>query len=74
MSGMKRFAEELATPPARKGSFGTVEFPSRSSDKVYVTRLYATGATSCDCPGWLYQRKPLDARMCRHTRTVLESA
>lgn len=56
--------------PKMEGSYGVVEFESRSSDRVYATRVYGTGATSCDCPGWLYQRKPVAARQCRHTQSV----
>ena len=50
-------------------TFMTAEFRSSSSDKVYETRLYADGTTSCNCPGWTFKRgdKP---RSCKHTKAV----
>lgn len=72
-SNLDREAKQMKTQaaaPKMEGSYGVVEFQSSSSDRVYETRLYGTGATSCDCPGWRYQRKPLADRQCKHTKAV----
>lgn len=27
---------------------------------------------SCDCPRWIYQRKPLNEKSCKHTERIAE--
>ncbi len=49
------------------------EFKSSSSSKVYRAAIHPqTRATSCDCPGWIFQRawKP---RGCKHTLVMLNT-
>lgn len=47
------------------------QFPSSSSDAVYTALLdRETGASSCNCKGWVFKRhgKP---RSCKHTKAML---
>lgn len=39
----------------------------------YTTLLRSDGELTCDCPGWVYQRKGQE-RGCKHTRMVTEQA
>lgn len=36
---------------------------------IYTVLLYKDGSTSCDCPGWVFQKKG-KPRGCKHTREV----
>lgn len=43
-------------------------YKSSSSDRTYtVKRNKETGQLTCDCPAFLFQRKPVDQRSCKHT-------
>ena len=46
----------------------TINFKSRSSDNVYQTRRNKEGKITCNCKGWIYNRK------CWHTTRVAELA
>lgn len=60
----------VATATTKAVTFGTVYFPSRSSDRVYETRVFADGRLSCNCPGWVYRVAADGSRSCRHTKAV----
>lgn len=48
-------------------------FPFKSSSSpgtVYECRLYKSGATSCNCPGWSRRVGANGERECKHTREV----
>lgn len=50
-------------------------FNSVSSDKVYeVKRDPKTKAWGCSCPAWMFQKKPVDVRSCKHTIAAEEAA
>lgn len=54
---------------AEKIVIRTFASPSSHGAVTYETLLWSDGSTTCDCPGWVYQRagKP---RGCKHTRMV----
>jgi len=48
--------------------------------KFYHVRLwlrnwrgFKADSLSCDCPRWVYQKKPLSEKSCKHTQRVAES-
>jgi len=52
--------------------------PSDSTpDKFYHVRLwlrdwrgFKANSLSCDCPRWIYQKKPLNEKSCKHTQRI----
>lgn len=61
-------------------AFREWEIPSFSDpNKVYTVKLwledfkgFRQGTLSCECPAWIFQRKPLAEKSCKHTRRVEE--
>jgi SWIM zinc finger len=51
---------------ARVG-IGTWTRPSASGWGIYTITLWSDGTSSCDCPGWRFQRKG-QPRTCKHVR------
>jgi len=48
-----------------------------TSGKFYHVRLWlrdwrgiVANTLSCDCPRWIYQKKPLNEKSCKHTERV----
>jgi len=52
----------------RQPALRTWRYQSKSSpDKYYTVRLNEDETLSCNCPGWIFSKKP---KSCRHTREV----
>lgn len=46
-------------------------FKSSSSDRWYTVKLNReTGGLSCNCPGWIFQRRG-QPRTCKHLRSLV---
>jgi hypothetical protein len=50
----------------------TIQVPSSTKPWMSwtVTKSPRTGAWYCECPAWRYQRKPGDARTCKHITSL----
>jgi hypothetical protein len=57
----------IASTSSNKPVYKTLAVPSSSNpSKVYETRVYVDGTTSCNCPGWTRNSK----RSCRHVNST----